>query len=132
MVQLIFVKLTMHPALRMVMMESSKFDARPGMTWAAWAPAGRSGWLRVQVGVDCSLSPLGRRTMRGTAARTMLMAGALVVRKWLVAQESRMTHCLMAVALVVIVLKMMEAVCVCVCLTSSRGGLPSDAVPTAR
>jgi hypothetical protein len=28
--------------------------------------------------------------------------------------------------------KEVYGVCVCVCLTSSRGGLPSDAVPTAR
>jgi hypothetical protein len=42
--------------------------------------------------VGCTLSPLGRQAMRGTAARTMLVTGALVVRKWLVAPESRMAH----------------------------------------
>ncbi len=45
----------------------------------------------------------------GTAARTMLVAGALVVRKWLVAPESRMAHHLMVAASVVIVLRRMEA-----------------------
>jgi hypothetical protein len=30
--------------------------------------------------------------MRGTAARTMVVAGALVVRKWLIAPESRIAH----------------------------------------
>ena len=39
----------------------------------------------------------------------MLVAGAYVVRKWLVAPESRMTHCLMVAALVVIVLRRTEA-----------------------
>jgi hypothetical protein len=79
MVQLIFVKFTVHPALHIVTMESNQCDARPGMTWATWAPAGISGKSRVQVCVDCTLSPFGRRAMRGTAARTMFVAGALVV-----------------------------------------------------
>ncbi len=47
--------------------------------------------------------------MRGTSVGTMLVAGAYVVRKWLVAPESRMTHCLMVAALVVIVLRRTEA-----------------------
>jgi hypothetical protein len=107
--QLIFVKVTMHPALHIVMTESKECDARLGMTWAAWVPAGRSGKLRVQVCVDCTLSPFGRRVMRGTAARTMIVAGALVVKKWLVAPESRMAHCFMVVASTLIVLRRMEA-----------------------
>jgi hypothetical protein len=47
--------------------------------------------------------------MRGTSAGTMLVAGASVVRKWLVAPESRMAHRLMVAASVVIVLRRMEA-----------------------
>ena len=47
--------------------------------------------------------------MRGTSAGMMLGVGASVVRKWLVAPESRMAHCLMVVALVVIVLRRTEA-----------------------
>ena len=48
--------------------------------------------------------------MRGTSAGTMLvLVGASVVRKWLVAPESRMAHCLMVAALVVIVLRRTEA-----------------------
>ncbi len=109
MVQLIFGKVTVHPALHMVMTESNKCDARLGITWAACALAEQSGRLRVQVCVDCTLSPLGRWAMRGTAARTMLVAGALVVRKWFVAPESRMAHCLMVAALPLIVLRRMEA-----------------------
>jgi hypothetical protein len=49
---------------------------------------------------------LGRR---GTAARTIFVAGALVVKKWLVAPESRMAHCFMVVGLTLIVLRRMEA-----------------------
>jgi hypothetical protein len=47
--------------------------------------------------------------MTSTAAGRMLVAGALVVRKWLVAPESWMAHCLMVAVLVVIVLSRMEA-----------------------
>ncbi len=39
----------------------------------------------------------------------VLVASALVVRKWLVAPESRMAHCLMVAALVVMVLSRTEA-----------------------
>jgi hypothetical protein len=35
MVQLIFVKVTLHPALHMVTMERREWDPRPGMMWAA-------------------------------------------------------------------------------------------------
>ncbi len=108
MVQLIFVKVTVHLALHMVMMERSECDARPGIMWAAWAPAGRSGRLRGHVCVNCTLSPLNRWAMRGTAARTMLVAGALVIRKWLVAPESRMAHRLMVATSKLIVLRRME------------------------
>jgi hypothetical protein len=110
MVQLIFVNVTVHPALHMVTTERREWDARPGMMWAARAPAGRSGRSKVQVCVDCTLSPFGRRAIRGTVAGTMLVAGASVVRKWLVAPESRIAHCLMVVASVDIVRRRTEAV----------------------
>ncbi len=97
------------PALHMVTTERREWDARPGMMWAALAPTGSMGRSRVQVCVDCTLLPLGRRAMRGTAAVMMLVAGALVVRKWLVAPKSRMAHCLMVAALVIIVLRRTEA-----------------------
>ncbi len=79
------------------------------MMWAAHALAGRSGKSRVQVCVDCTLSLFGRRAIRGTVAGTMLVAGASVVRKWLVAPESRIAHCLIVVALVAIVRRRTEA-----------------------
>jgi hypothetical protein len=108
-VQFIFVKVTLHPALHMVMTESNECDARPGIMWAAWAPAGSAGRSRVQVCVDCTLSLLVRQAMRGTVASTMLEAGALVVKKWLIALESRTAHHLMVVASTLLVLRRIEA-----------------------
>ncbi len=109
MVQLIFVKVIVHPALHIVTTESNKCDAMPGITWAAQVPAGRSGQLRVQVCVDGTLSPFCRWATRGTAATTMFVAGASVVKKWLVAPESRMAHHFMVAALALIVLRSMKA-----------------------
>ena len=51
-VQPIFVKLTVHPALHRVTAESSECDARPGMMLAARALCGREGRSSVQVWVD--------------------------------------------------------------------------------
>jgi hypothetical protein len=110
MVQLIFVKVTVHPASHIVTMESNECDARPGITWAARALAERSGKSRVQVCVDCTMSPFGRQGMRGTAARTIFVAGASVIKKQLVlAPESRLAHCFMVAASTLIVLSWMEA-----------------------
>jgi hypothetical protein len=109
MVQLIFVKVTVHPALHMVTMERRECDTRPGMMCAVRAPAGRFGRSRVHVWVECTLLPLGRRVMRGTAAGRMLVAGTSVVRKWLVVPKSRMAHCLMVAVLVMMVLSRTEA-----------------------
>ncbi len=45
----------------------------------------------------------------GTAVGSMFVAGALVVRKWLVAPESRMAHRLMVLASISIILRRIEA-----------------------
>jgi hypothetical protein len=45
----------------------------------------------------------------GMAVGNMFVAGALVVRKWLLAPESRMSHHLMVLALISIVLRRIEA-----------------------
>ncbi len=45
----------------------------------------------------------------GMAGGNMVMAGALVMRKWLVAPKSRMTHCLMVLASISIILRRIEA-----------------------
>jgi len=55
------------------------------------------------------LVSFGRRAMRSTVAGTMLVAGASVVRKWLVAPESRIAYRLMVLASVVIVWRRTEA-----------------------
>jgi hypothetical protein len=59
----------------------------------------------VQVCVDCTLSPFGRRAKRGTLAAHMLVAGGLVVRKWFVAPELRIADRLMVSASVEMVLR---------------------------
>ena len=64
--------------------------------------------MRVQVWVDCTLLPLESQAMRGTVAGMMLVAGASVVRKWIVAPESRMAQLLMVAASVEIVFRRME------------------------
>ncbi len=46
----------------------------------------------------------------GKVVGSMFVAGALVVRKWLVAPESRMAHCLMVAASELIILRRIEAV----------------------
>ena len=59
--------------------------------------------------VDCTLSPLVSRAMRGAVAGMVLVAGALVVRKWLVAPELWMAQLLIVAASVEIVFRRMEA-----------------------
>ncbi len=80
MVQLILVKVTVQPVLHIVTMEMRDCGTRLVLMWAAWAAGGRSGRSRVHVCVDCTLSLLGRRSMRGAAAGSMLAVGALVVK----------------------------------------------------
>ncbi len=99
------VKVTVQPALHIVTMDSRECEARPGMMWAFLVAAGSSGRLRVQVCIDCTLSPFGRRATRGTVALQMFVAGTSVVRKWLVAPELRIAHLLMVLASVEIVLR---------------------------
>ncbi len=59
----------------------------------------------MQVCIDCTLSPFGRRATRGTLAAQMLVAGAFEVRKRLVAPESRIAHCVMVSASVEMVFR---------------------------
>ena len=106
---MILVKVTVQPALHMVRAERRECDASLGMMCAARAPGRRLGRSSVQVWVDCTLSPLGSRAMRGTVAGMILVAGALVVRKWLVAPESRLAQLLMVAASVNGVFRRMEA-----------------------
>jgi hypothetical protein len=76
----ILVKVMVQPALHIATMDRRECNARPGMMWAFLAAAGSSGRSRVQVCVDCTLSPFGRWATRGTVAVQMFVAGVLVVR----------------------------------------------------
>jgi hypothetical protein len=101
----ILVKVTVQPALHIVTTDRRECNARPGMMWAFLAVAGSSGRSRVQVYLECTLSPFGRRVTRGMVAAQMFVAGALVVRKWLIAPESRIAHRLMVLVSVEIVFR---------------------------
>ncbi len=61
----ILVKCTSHPALHIVTTDSREWEARPGTMWAARASCGRVEMSSVHVCVECTRSPLGRRTMIG-------------------------------------------------------------------
>ena len=72
--------------------------------------------------------------MRGTVAGMMLEVGALVVRKWLVAPESRMDQLLMVAASANIVFKRMEAASAYFCVGVGQGlnltGMSNLLLPT--
>jgi hypothetical protein len=80
-VQPILEKVTVHPALHIVTMDRSKWEARPGIMCATCAPGGNKGMSSVHVWVECTRLPLGRWEMMGTAVGRMFVAGAEVVRK---------------------------------------------------
>jgi hypothetical protein len=110
MVQPIFVKMTLHPTLHMVTTKKRECAARPGMIWAMRAQLGRDGRSSMHVWVDDTPLPLGRRATSGTTIGRMLVAGAAVIRKWLVAPELRIAHSLMVLASVLIVFDNTKAV----------------------
>ena len=62
----------------------------------------------VHVCIDVTRLPFGRRATMGLLVGMMLVAGAAVVRKWLVAPESRMADLFMVSALVLIVFNRTE------------------------
>jgi hypothetical protein len=105
----IFIKVTVQPALHIVTTESSKCEARPGMMWADRAPGSNVGRLSVHVCIECMRLLFGRWAMMGMVVGRMLVAGVLVVRKWLVALESSIAHHLMVLASMLIVLSRIEA-----------------------
>jgi hypothetical protein len=103
MVPPIFVKMMLQPALHKVTTDRRECKVSPGMMWAVWAQVGSLGRSSIHVWVDDTHLLLGRCAMRGTMARMMFVAGAVVVRKWLVALELRIAHSLMVLASVLIV-----------------------------
>jgi hypothetical protein len=109
MVHSILVKCTVQPTLHRVTTDRSECKARPGIMWVTQALGGREGVLRVHVCVECTHAPFGRQAMMDVVVGRILVAGASVVRKWLVVPESRMAHLLMVSASVLIVFKRTEA-----------------------
>ena len=96
MVHPILVKAILQPALQSVTTEMREWEAKWGMMWAMRAAAGRVGMSNVHVCVDVTRSPLGNRAVMGLVVGVMLVAGAVDVRKWLVAPESRIAQFLIA------------------------------------
>ncbi len=70
-------------------------EANPGMMRARHAVVGRLAKFSMHVCVDCTRSPLGKHATMGLMASWTLLTGALVMRKMLVAPESKMTQMLM-------------------------------------
>ncbi len=91
----ISVNSTSHPALHSIAMLMRECEANPGMMWARRAIVGRVGKSSMHVRVDCTRAPLGKHATMGLMARWTLLTGALVVRKLLVAPESKMAQLLM-------------------------------------
>jgi hypothetical protein len=96
-------KMMMQPALHKVMTNRRECTASPGMMWAIRAQVGSMGRTSVHVWVEDMPLLLGRHATRGTMAGMMLVAGAAVIRNWLVALGSRIAHSLMVLASVLIV-----------------------------
>ena len=90
MVHPILVKAISQPVLQSVTTKMREWDAKLGMMWARRAAAGSAGMSNVHVCVDITRSPLGSRATMGLVVGVMLVAGAIGVRKWLVAPELRM------------------------------------------
>ena len=105
----ILVKYTVHPALHSITMDRSECEARLGIMWAARALGGREGMSRVHMCMECTRAPFGRQAMMGVVVGRILVAGASVVRKWLVTPESRMAYLLMVSALLMSVFNRIEA-----------------------
>jgi hypothetical protein len=91
----IFVNSTSHPTLHSVTTLMRECEANPGMMWARHVGVGRFGKSSVHVCVDCTHSPLGKRATMGLMVCWMLLTGVLVVRKLLIAPESKMAQFLM-------------------------------------
>jgi hypothetical protein len=91
----ILVKRTSHPALQSVTTLMSECNANPGMMWTRRAMAGGLDKSNVHVCVDHTWSLWGRRATMGLLASCTLVTGAPLVRKILVAPESKISHLLM-------------------------------------
>lgn len=92
-----------HPALHSVTTETREWEDRFGSMCASLARSGRVWSLSRQVCVEQTMSPFGSLARMGAFVGVISVAGAAVVRKWLLAPESRMAHSCMFSAVSVIV-----------------------------
>ncbi len=86
---------TLHPSLHSMTMLMRECEANPGMMLARRAVVGRLGKSSMHVCVDCTHSLLGKHATMGLMVRWTLLTGALVMRKLLVAPESKTAQLLM-------------------------------------
>jgi hypothetical protein len=96
-------KATLQLALHRVAVEMREWETRLGMTWVWLAKAGRAEMLRVHVCMGCRRLPFGSLAMMGLLVGCMLVTGAAVMRKQLVAPESRMAYARMTAMLILTV-----------------------------
>ena len=89
---LILVKVISQPASHKDTTDRRECAARPGMMYPVFARFGRSGRFNLHWWVERTLLPSGKVTLICAAASCRIVAGALVIRKWLVAPESRIAH----------------------------------------
>ena len=87
-----FVKVISHPALHRVTAERRECAARPGMMYPCRAAVGSCGMSSRHLLVDFTLFPSGKVTLIWSPSGSMVVACAFVIRKLLVAPESRIAH----------------------------------------
>ena len=91
----ILVKVISHPASHRVTTESKEWDARPGTMYPVRARCGRNGRLSRHLWVDLTLLPSGSVTLICRWSPSIIVAFASVIRKLLVAPESKIAQCFM-------------------------------------
>ena len=104
MVTLILVNVISHPASHNATTESRECDARPGRMYPVRALVGSCGRSSVHCWVDRTLFPSGSVTCICCALPSVDLTCAPVIKKLLVAPESKIAHCLMFSLLKVTVL----------------------------
>ena len=95
MVTFILVYVTPHPASHNATTESRECDARPGRMYPVRALVGSWGRSSVHCWVDWTLFPSGSVTMICCVLLSIDLTCAPVIKKLLVAPESKIAHCLM-------------------------------------
>ena len=91
----ILVKVTSQPASQSVTTDSRECDANPGMMWPICARVGRCGRSSRHRWVEATFFPSGSVTLICLSGISLFAMCASVIRKWLVAPESRIAQFLM-------------------------------------